>query len=67
MPNVEQVNHQSFEDIRQVDKNANEFWYARALGKLLEYSDFRNFTKVIEKAKEACINSNRDCNKFCVN
>ncbi|MEA1915984.1 MAG: DNA damage-inducible protein D [Campylobacterota bacterium] len=55
--NIEQTNHQSFEDIKQVDKNGNEFWYARALGKLLDYSDFRNFSKVIEKAKKACINS----------
>ena len=55
--NMEQTNHQSFEDIKQVDKNGNEFWYARALGKLLDYSDFRNFTKVIEKAKIACTNS----------
>ena len=55
--NIEQINHQSFEDIKQIDENGNEFWYARALSKLLEYSDFRNFIKVIEKAKKACINS----------
>ena len=56
--NIEQTKHQSFEDIKQIDKDDNEFWYARALSKILEYSDFRNFIKVIEKAKEACINSN---------
>lgn len=55
--NIEQTNHQSFEDIKQVDKNGSEFWYARTLGKLLGYRDFRNFSKVIEKAKKACINS----------
>ena len=57
MNNIEQAQHQSFEEIKQIDKNGNEFWYARALGKLLGYSDFRNFTNVVEKAKEACINS----------
>ncbi|MCX6051150.1 MAG: DNA damage-inducible protein D [Campylobacterales bacterium] len=49
--------HQTFEDIKQIDSNGVEFWYARALAKVLEYSDFRNFTKVIDKAKEACANS----------
>jgi len=50
-------NHQTFEDIKQIDSNGTEFWYARALAKVLEYSDFRNFIKVIDKAKEACLNS----------
>ena len=49
--------HQTFEDIKQIDSNGIEFWYARALAKVLEYSDFRNFLKVIDKAKEACVNS----------
>jgi DNA-damage-inducible protein D len=50
-------NHQTFEDIKQEDANGTEFWYARALAKVLEYSDFRNFINVIDKAKEACVNS----------
>ncbi|WP_200414621.1 DNA damage-inducible protein D [Arcobacter sp. FWKO B] len=57
---TEQSHHQTFEDIKQIDENGNEFWYARAFAKTLEYSDFRNFIKVIEKAKKACINSNKD-------
>lgn len=64
--NIEQTHHQSFEDIKQVDKDGNEFWYARALGKLLGYSDFRNFTKVIDKAKEACENSGQDISEHIV-
>ncbi len=55
---IEKQHHHTFEEIKQVDKNGNEFWYARALSKLLGYADFRNFTKVIEKAKIACVNSN---------
>jgi len=46
-----------FEQIRQIDKNGNEFWAARQMAKALEYTDFRNFLSVIEKAKEACKNS----------
>ena len=46
-----------FEQIRQVDENGNEFWSARDLGKVLEYSEFRHFVPVIDRAKEACKNS----------
>lgn len=54
---ISHQSHQTFEDIKQIDSNGVEFWYARALAKVLDYSDFRNFTKVIDKAKEACTNS----------
>jgi len=46
-----------FEQIRQVDEYGNEFWSARDLGKVLEYSEFRHFRPVIDRAKEACRNS----------
>ena len=46
-----------FEQIKQNDQNGNEFWGARKLAKVLEYTDFRNFQSVINKAKEACLNS----------
>lgn len=46
-----------FEQIKQTDQNGNEFWGARQLAKVLEYTDFRNFISVISKAKEACKNS----------
>src|SRR3989338_6841902 len=34
-----------------------EYWMARDAQKLLEYTDWRNFLLVIEKAKTACMNS----------
>lgn len=46
-----------FEEIKQTDENGNEFWTARTLAKALDYTDFRNFLSVIEKAREACLNS----------
>jgi DNA-damage-inducible protein D len=46
-----------FEQIKETDENENEFWGARKLSKVLEYTDFRNFLAVIGKAKEACQNS----------
>jgi DNA-damage-inducible protein D len=49
--------HQTFEGIRQFDSGGNEFWLARQLAKVLEYSEYRHFLPVIERAKEACRNS----------
>ena len=46
-----------FESIKHTDEYDNEFWYARELSKALEYKDWRNFKKVIDKAKEACKNT----------
>ena len=50
---VTEYSEATFEDIKHVDEDGNEFWYARELQKVLEYKEWRNFSKVIEKAKEA--------------
>lgn len=47
-----------FESIRHVNEYGQEFWYARDLQIALGYTEWRNFCKVIEKAKEACRGSN---------
>ncbi len=47
----------TFENIKHIDEHGNEYWYARELSKVLEYRDWRNFFKVLKKAKEACKNS----------
>ncbi|MDR0968263.1 MAG: hypothetical protein LBL99_01350, partial [Holosporaceae bacterium] len=39
------------------NENDVEFWYARDLQKLLDYKEWRNFIKVVDKAKTACKNS----------
>ena len=51
-------NHKTFEDIKHIDENGTEYWEARELMKMLEYNKWENFEKVINKAKEACENSN---------
>ena len=43
-----------FESIKHVNEYGQEFWYARDLQKILEYTEWRNFTKVIDRAKDAC-------------
>lgn len=49
-----------FESIKHVDENGTEFWYARELMTMLEYSKWGNFIKVIDKAKESCKNSDNN-------
>ncbi|MCD4773886.1 MAG: DNA damage-inducible protein D, partial [Bacteroidales bacterium] len=50
----------TFEQIKRIDENGNEFWSARDMAKVLEYSEYRHFKPVIEKAKQACKNSNQE-------
>ena len=49
-----------FEDIKHIDENGNEFWYARELMPLLEYSKWENFNSVIQKSVLSYNNSNND-------
>jgi DNA-damage-inducible protein D len=51
---LKKTNQTVFEQIKEFDENGNEYWGARKLAKVLDYSDFRNFLSVIAKAKEAC-------------
>lgn len=46
-----------FESIKHINKYGEEFWYARELQRALEYTEWRNFFKVISKAMIACGNS----------
>jgi len=46
----------TFEESAYTQKEV-EYWMARDLQKLLNYTDWRNFLQVIEKAKTACLKS----------
>ncbi len=50
-------NNKSFESIKHIDSDDVEFWYARELMKVLQYSNWQNFEKIINKAKVSCENS----------
>ena len=56
-PNDESVS--PFDSIKHIDENNIEFWYARELQQVLDYKDWRNFDKVITKAKNACEGSDQ--------
>jgi len=49
--------YKPFEESKQTDENGLEFWYARDLSGILEYSKWENFSKVIKRAMLACKNS----------
>ena len=50
MNELEKINETIFESIKHVDDDGNEYWYARELQKVLEYTQWRKFNGVIEKA-----------------
>src|SRR5579871_847911 len=56
-----QTNPQSpFEQIKRIDSDGNEFWSARDLMPILEYTKWQNFKTVLIKAQIACENSGND-------
>ena len=65
MNNVDK-NNKSFEDIKHIDENGVEFWYARELQLVLNYKEWRKFENVINKAKESCKNSDIEISEHFV-
>ena len=60
MGNLQTYSEETFESIKHYTEDGEEFWYARELSKVLQYSDWRNFQNAIFKAMEACQNSGND-------
>lgn len=58
--NITNYSEEVFEKIKNINEYNQEFWYARDLQKVLEYSEWRNFNGVIDKAKESCEKSGND-------
>ena len=58
MNELENINETIFESIRHVDDKGNEYWYARELQNVLEYTEWRKFVGVIKKAINSCKTSN---------
>ncbi|HDS1733643.1 MULTISPECIES: DNA damage-inducible protein D [Pseudomonas] len=52
--------HRSFEGLKHLTNEGFEYWSARELAPLLEYSAWRNFENVINKAKSACALSSHE-------
>lgn len=60
MGDLKRYSDQTFEEIKHIDEGGSEFWFARELQIVLDYSEWRNFENVLEKAKTACRNSKND-------
>jgi len=54
---IEEQEQLPFDGIKQIDKEGSEFWSARDLQVALQYKQWRNFIKVIDRAMLACKNS----------
>jgi DNA-damage-inducible protein D len=57
MSTLKAKEYQPFEAIKHIADDGTEFWYARELAIVLEYVQWRNFAKVLNRAKLACKNS----------
>lgn len=52
--------HSPFEQIKKVNEYGSEYWSARELMLILEYTEYRNFLPVIKRAMKACENSGQN-------
>jgi DNA-damage-inducible protein D len=60
MSELKAKEYKRFEDIKHIRDDGGEYWFARELSAELDYSQWRNFSKVLDKAKLACKNSGFD-------
>ena len=60
MTDIIEYSEKTFEDIKHINENGQEYWLARELQPVLEYAQWRNFAEAIERAKLACKNSGFD-------
>ena len=60
MNEIKNYTEKLFEDIKHIDEDGNEYWYARELGKILEYGEYRKFLPSVKKAMVSCKNSEQN-------
>jgi len=60
MSNLDSKEYKTFEEIKHTKADGYEFWLARELATTLVYIQWRNFSKVIDRAMFACKNSGYD-------
>jgi DNA-damage-inducible protein D len=51
---VERAHHKTFEDLKHINDDGMDFWFARDLQEVLDYSSWDKFKRVISKAITAC-------------
>lgn len=54
MNEIKEYTRDLFENIKHIDEQGIEYWEARELQKVLEYKEWRNFNKVLDRTMTAC-------------
>ena len=62
MNEIKEYTGKVFEDIKHIDEEGNEYWFARELMPLLGYSKWERFTNAINNAKTSCVKTGYDIN-----
>ena len=57
MNEIKEYTEKMFDNIKHIDEFGNEYWLARELQSVLQYTEWRKFKGVIDKAKIACESS----------
>ncbi len=60
MTDLSHYSEDTFEHIKHINEYGQEYWYARELQKVLEYTQWRRFEEAIQRAKEACHHAGYD-------
>ena len=60
MSRLTKKSKETFESIKRIDESGNEYWTARDLAKVLQYSEYRKFLPAARKAWTACHQSGID-------
>ncbi len=53
MNKTKEYTEKIFEDIRHIDENDNEYWFARELKNILGYNQWQSINDLIKRAKSA--------------
>ena len=67
MNEINDYTEKIFEDIKHIDEFGSEYWLARELQHVLDYSQWRRFESVVDKAKITCKNSDLNVNEQFAN
>ncbi len=59
MKEIIEYTERVFEDIKHIDENGNEYWFARELQVVLDYKKWQKFINVINDSIVACKQSNQ--------
>ena len=60
MNEIKEYTTKLFEDIKHINENGHEYWFARELQNILGYNQWRSINDLIERAKIACKESNNN-------